>query len=55
MQRELDLYFKGRKRLAEMMDVPQPDSFTDKDMAVSEDKIKMRTHLAPSFRINMFF
>ena len=35
MQRELSLYYKGRKRLAEMMDVAQPDSFSDDDIAVS--------------------
>ena len=33
---EVDLYFKpGRKRLAEMMDVDHPESFSDDDIAVS--------------------
>ena len=35
MERELDLYLKGRKRLAEMMDVDNPESFSDDDIAVS--------------------
>ena len=35
MDREIDLYFKGRKRLAEMMDVDHPESFSDDDIAVS--------------------
>lgn len=34
-ERELDLYFKGRKRLAEMMDVDHPEIFSDDDIAVS--------------------
>ena len=35
MDCEVDLYFKGRKRLAEMMDVDHPESFSDDDIAVS--------------------
>jgi hypothetical protein len=35
MERELDRYLKGRKRLAEMMDVDHPESFSDDDIAVS--------------------
>ena len=35
MERELDRYLKGRKRLAEMMDVDHSESFSDDDIAVS--------------------
>ena len=40
MQRQLDLYFKGRKRLAEMMGVAQPESLSDDDIAVSGRLLK---------------
>ena len=35
MDHEIDRYFKGRKRLAEMMDVDDPESLSDDDIAVS--------------------
>lgn len=35
MEHELDLYLKGRKRLAEMMGVNHPETFSDDDIAVS--------------------
>lgn len=43
MERELDRYLKGRKRLAEMMDVDHPESFSDDDIAVSS----MHVHAWP--------